>query len=509
MSRIDPTTIAARLRELADYLRGSAKDRYRARAYDRAADRVEKVPALDQLIEAGELKRLPGIGDSLAKTITDLAHSGTVPLLERLRTQGPAPVRTIRVKTEPGLLLPIARETSEQIVRGLRTAPAALAVAVAGAARRGVELVDVIEIVVATDRPEEILEHVRRSALVAHAATTVPERIEALLVTGEPLLVHLTPLATLGTAIVRATSTPEHLAALNVLADAQGASLDAASEAAVYAAVGLPLVPVEARDDASALDDARAGKLDALVELDDIRGSIHCHTSWSDGTGSIDAMARAALALGHEYIAITDHSRAAHYAGGLDEDRLRRQWDEIDEVEGRLPIRILRGTEVDILADGALDWPDHVLERLEVVIASVHQRHKHGEAETTRRLVRALSAPVFKIWGHPLGRLVGRRPPIPCRLDEAFDALAEAGGAIELNGDPHRLDLAPDLARRARDRGLSFVCSADAHSVNGLGAVSYAVDMARRARLTTADVLNTRTPAAFAATVMPARPLAA
>lgn len=505
---IDRTTIAARLRELADYLRGT-QETHRARAYERAAERVEHAPTLEQLIEAGELKRLPGIGDSLAKTITDLAREGTTPLLERLRAQGPAPVRTIRVKPEPGLLLPAARELSDALVRGIRTAPAALAVAPAGAARRGVEKVDVLEVVVATEQPEEVLSHLTRNALVAHAAATTHDRIEALLVTGEPLLVHLTPMAALGTAIVRSTSTPQHLAALQALAHTKGVSLDAASEPAVYAAVGLPMVPAEARDDASALDDARAGRLDALVELDDIRGSIHCHTSYSDGTASIEEMARAALALGHEYVAITDHSGAAHYAGGLDEDRLRAQWDEIDAVEARLPIRILRGTEVDILADGALDWPDHILERLEVVIASIHQRHKHGEVETTRRLVRALSAPVFKIWGHPLGRLIGKRAPIECHLGSVFDALARAGGAIEINGDPHRLDLPPEIARRARDRGLPFVCSADAHSTAGLGSVQYAVDMARRARLTAADVLNTRTPAAFAATVSPARPLAA
>jgi DNA polymerase (family 10) len=167
-------------------------------------------------------------------------------------------------------------------------------------------------------------------------------------------------------------------------------------------------------------------------------------------------------------------------------------------------VRLLKGTEADILADGALDWPDAVLDRLDVVIASVHQRHKLDEAQMTRRLERALSHPVFKIWGHPLGRLLLRREPIACR-DEILDAMAGAPAAIEINGDPHRLDLEPRWARRARERGLRFVLSTDAHSTAGLRAIDYAVAMARRAGLTRRDVLNTLPADAFVRAVRPAR----
>jgi DNA polymerase (family 10) len=214
-------------------------------------------------------------------------------------------------------------------------------------------------------------------------------------------------------------------------------------------------------------------------------------------------MARAAEALGIEYLTITDHSQSAFYAKGLTQDQLFRQWDEIDAVQARTPVRLLKGTEADILADGALDWPDAVLARLDVVIASVHRRHQQDEDAMTERLVRAMRLPRFKIWGHALGRLVLRRDPIRCRLDEVLDAVAAAPAAIELNGDPHRLDLPPELALGARRRGIRFVLSSDAHSTSGLRMVEYAVHMARRARLTAGEILNCLPADGFLAAVKP------
>jgi DNA polymerase (family 10) len=215
-------------------------------------------------------------------------------------------------------------------------------------------------------------------------------------------------------------------------------------------------------------------------------------------------MARATEARGAEFITITDHSKTAHYAGGLDEERIRRQWDEIDEVQERVRIRILKGTEADILADGALDWPDHIVERLDVVIASIHNRYRQAEEAMTARLLRAMRAPVFKIWGHPLGRLVTSRPPIPCRVEQVLDALAESRGAIEINGDPRRLDIEPRWGREARERGIPFVLSVDAHSTRELENLRYAVGLGRRAGLRPSDVLNARHGAEFAQLVRPA-----
>jgi DNA polymerase (family 10) len=277
-----------------------------------------------------------------------------------------------------------------------------------------------------------------------------------------------------------------------------------ASEAELYRALGLAYVPPELREDQGELEAARTGALpEDLVRLEDIRGFVHCHTTWSDGRASLEEMARAAEALGASYLTVTDHSRSAGYAGGLDVDRLRRQWDEIARVQEQVKVKLLRGSEADILDDGALDWPDAVLEQLDVVIASIHSRMKMDEDQMTRRLCRAMSWPVFKIWGHGTGRLLGERPPYPVRVEEVLDALARSRGAVEVNGDPQRLDLEPRHVRLARDRGVPVVLSVDAHSTAALGYLRFAVATARRGWVRRADVLNTRPAEAFARAVKP------
>jgi DNA polymerase (family 10) len=272
-----------------------------------------------------------------------------------------------------------------------------------------------------------------------------------------------------------------------------GRRLPIQSEADLYRHLGLPYLPPEVREDAVDLEMAAARCRDGgLVQEPDIQGMVHCHTVYSDGTDTIEVMARAAQAMGMRYITITDHSPTASYAGGLTLERLRRQWDEIARAQETVKgITILRGTESDILADGRLDYPDEVLEQLDIVIASVHNRHRMDEAQMTRRLVRAMRHPSFKVWGHALGRYVLRRPPIACRMEEVLDAAAESRVAIEVNGNPHRLDMEPRWQREARRRGLRFVVSTDAHSTAELQHLRFGIDMARRGLLAAADVLNT------------------
>jgi DNA polymerase (family X) len=261
-------------------------------------------------------------------------------------------------------------------------------------------------------------------------------------------------------------------------------------------------VPPELRS-GDRLPAADGGELDGLVERSDVRGMVHCHTVYSDGKHSIEDMARAAEALGMEYITITDHSPTAHYAGGVELDRLEQQWEEIAQVQERVAIRILRGTESDILIDGSLDYPDAVLEQFDVVIASIHNRYKLGRAAMTDRLVRAMSLPLFKIWGHALGRLLLQRDPIDCDVDTVLAALASSRGAIELNGDPYRLDLPPAWIPAARALKIPFVLSVDAHSTQGLGALHYSLAMARRGALHKSEVLNTLSAASFLERVRP------
>jgi DNA polymerase (family X) len=383
----------------------------------------------------------------------------------------------------------------------------------AGAARRAEEVVTQLDWVVVGAQRTSLFDQLGRSTLVVRIDR---DRATALAPEGVPIQLHFAEPSSAGAALLWATGSDAHLTALVARARERGMTLDAsglraasgehlpasADEAAIYRALGCDYVPPELRA-TDFMPAADSGELAQLVEQSQIRGAIHCHTQYSDGKNSIEEMARAAEALGMEYITITDHSPSAHYAGGVELDRLKQQWDEIAAVQERVNIRILRGTESDILIDGALDYPDAILDQLDVVIASIHSRFKLGRAEMTERLVRAMSAPVFKIWGHALGRMLLHREPIDCDVDAVLSVLASSRGAIELNGDPHRLDLPPQWIPAARALNIPFVLSVDAHSTAGLGALKYAVAMARRGRLQQTEVLNTLPAAVFMQRVRP------
>jgi DNA polymerase (family 10) len=315
--------------------------------------------------------------------------------------------------------------------------------------------------------------------------------------------ISLAPPSRRGLTLVEETGPPDHVAALRARARARGLdweSLAGLHEADVYGALALPVIPVEARAWSPLPPPA---DLDDLVSASDLQGLVHCHTTYSDGRHSIAEMARAAEARGARYLTITDHSPAAAYAGGVDLDRLKAQWDEIDRVQETVSIRLLRGTESDILADGALDYPDAVLEKLDVIIASIHVRHHMDAAAMTARLVRAMALPVFKIWGHPLGRLVLRREPIACDVEAVLDAIASSRAAIEISGDPYRLDLPPAWIPAARQRGIRFVISTDAHATSDYDNVAFGVAMARRGGVRRGEVLNALPLPAFQAAVRP------
>ena len=290
------------------------------------------------------------------------------------------------------------------------------------------------------------------------------------------------------------TGSRRHIAKLQDLARSKAITLypDVAvsSENEIYRRLGIHYIPPEMREDDGEIEIASAGILPQLIDLADIRGLTHCHTIYSDGRNSIEEMALAAEAMGMTYLTITDHSPSAHYAGGVGIDRLRAQWDEIERVQERVNIKLLKGTESDICEDGSLDYPDHVLEKFDIIIASIHARHKMNSEQMTQRLLRALKLPFFKIWGHPLGRLIGSRLPLDCRMDEVLDAIAESKCAVEVNGDPHRLDLEPHWIRAARTRGIKCIISTDAHSIGGLTNSHYGVSTARRGWLTRVEVLN-------------------
>jgi DNA polymerase (family 10) len=314
---------------------------------------------------------------------------------------------------------------------------------------------------------------------------TVVERAErrAVGVTVEGIPVELTVASPerYGTELVRATGSPEYVASLEPLPDA-------ATEEELYARLGRPWCPPELRE--GPFD----GDPPTLVELDRIRGDLHCHTTWSDGKASVEEMALAARDLGYEYVAICDHTPNVRVVPGLDADALRRQGDEIAAVNERLaPFRVLRGTECDIRSDGTLDLPDDVLAELDWVQLSLHAGQREDADRLTRKVVEAMRHPAVRCLSHPKGRIINHRPPNALILERALEVALEEGVAIETNGLPDRLDLRDEEVREALDAGVRITCSTDAHSTRGLENMQLAVATARRGWATAADVLNTRT----------------
>lgn len=561
----DRFAVAAALREVALLLEVQGGSPHRARAYEKGARAIEALNRdLAVMTKRGQLTEIPGIGDALARTITELVETGHTGVLDRLRQELPAGVAELatvlslpriqavhqalgittlaelesaardgRLRTVRGFgartaekvlqdieelaqrgqqtLLHHAQREADAVLEYVRALPALARAEIAGALRRRLEVIDRVELVIASASPAAVLDHLARfpqaAAPVARSETGGAWRLAA----GLNLEVEVVPPEAFGLAWLARTGSEGHLARLQARAQALSVPWQPAPrEDALYRALDLPFIPPEMREDDGEVDAAAAGTLPhPLVTQDDVQGMVHCHTTYSDGKHSIEQMARAAEEMGMKYITITDHSPTASYAGGLTLDRLRRQWDEIDRVQQRVRIRLLRGSEVDILKDGGLDWPDAVLEEMDVVVASIHNRYKLDERAMTRRVVEGLRHPLFKVWGHALGRYVLRRPPIAVRMDEVLDAAAASRVAVEINGNPNRLDLEPRYVRQARRRGLRFTLSVDAHSTGELHNLRWAVEMARRGWLRPSDVLNTLPADAFAAAVNPtARALA-
>ena len=481
-----------------------------------------------------ELSRLPGLGPKRARQLYDALDIKSLEELRRAAAEGR--IRGLKgfgEKMEQSLLAAIAthetRRTQlsladalvegEALLAHLRSSPAIERAELAGSLRRWKEVVGDLDVVVAASDWEAAADHFARYPPVAKVESRGSTKTTVRLSSGLQIDLRVVPAGDFVTAWHHFTGSKAHHARLRGLAKARGLTLSEwgltrveggekipiASEAALYAALDLPQVPPELREDQGEFEAAAAGdRFEDLITLGDLRGLVHAHTLYSDGKATVEQMAATADALGMKYLTITDHSPTAHYANGVTVDRLHRQWDEIARVQERVKVRLLRGTESDILADGGLDYPDAILEKLDVVIASIHQRHSMDEDQMTARLTKAMRLPLFKIWGHALGRLLLEREPIAVRVDEVLEALSASRGAVEINGDPRRLDLPPQWARKARERGLKFVLSVDAHSTQAIGAhLPFAVAMARRAGIRKGDVLNALPFEKFRAAVRP------
>ena len=414
-------------------------------------------------------------------------------------------------------LLNHALTAAELLLNYLRETPEVIAASAAGALRRRKETVRQLIIVAGTDQPKAIMDRFLSFPSIVNTIELTERECLAQLAGGlKARLIIAEPQAYIAT-LHHWTGSNAHLWALAQLpladsprsggTDAEDPSAIEANaergETAIYRRRGLPYIPPELRENHGELEAAAAGTLPELVTLEDIQGMTHCHTHYSDGANSIEEMALAAASMGMKYLTITDHSPTAFYARGVQVDRLLAQWEEIDRVQERIEIKLLKGTESDITESGALDYPDHILERFDVIIASIHARNKMNAEQMTDRLLKALQLPIFKIWGHPLGRLIQSRAPIECRIEEILDAVATSRAAIEINGDPHRLDLEPRWIRGARERGIKFIVSTDAHSTRGMDNLSFGIAMARRGWLQASDILNTLDATEFVEAVHP------
>jgi DNA polymerase (family 10) len=564
--------IAAQLRQIGGLLQIKGENPFKARAYERAAEALERLDAdLDALVTSRRLTDISGVGAGLAAAIDELYRTGKSAMFERLREELPPGVielsavpglslkkivalhaalglesladlkaagekgliRTVKgfgAKAEAKILAAIEKlETSEdrisldqalkegeRLLRHLRAAPEITKADIAGALRRRKEIVRRIILVAASESPEAALDRLLNFPAIVQSLERGGDRAAARLAGGLRVELHVAPPSDYAGALHYFTGSKKHYARLEELARAKKIALGprapraagekkiaAQDEKQIYRRLGMRYVPPELREDEGEIEAALAGNIPELVTIDDIQGMTHCHTVYSDGKSTVEEMARAAEVMGMKYLTITDHSPNAFYARGVKLDRLLAQWEEIDKVQEKVKIKLLKGTESDILDDGALDYPDRILEQFDIVIASIHHRAKMDAEQMTRRIVRAMKQPLFKIWGHPLGRLIQSRPPLECDMEKALDAVAESGAAIEVNGDPRRLDLEPRWIRAARRRGIKFIVSTDAHSTLALQNLRYGVFMARRGWLTRGEVLNTFDTRSFREAVHP------
>jgi DNA polymerase (family 10) len=486
-----------------------------------------------------ELANVPGLSVTKVERLHQALGITTVEQLKAAAEAGKVrDVKGFGAKTEQRILESIASyKTHEQrihihhalraggrILEYLQTTPGFIRGELAGSLRRSEETVSEIVVVAGARLPKKLIEQFVRFPLVVRIEEKTPQYCTAVLSEGFKATLLAVKAEEFPNVLLQATGSEAHLEKLNAIATKKklkltGRGLEKVgaakskrvtrpiridSEAGIYRQLGMQYVPPELREDQGEVEAAMAGSLpEDLITSDDIRGMVHCHTTYSDGKHSIEQMVHAAESMGMKYVTITDHSPTAFYAGGVKIDRLQLQWEEIERVQEQAKIKILKGTESDILKDGALDYPDWILEQFDVIVASIHSRYKMNEDQMTRRIVTAMQQPVFKIWGHALGRLIQKRPPFDCRVEEILDVIAESRAAIEINGDPYRLDMEPRWLREARKRKIKFVVSVDAHSMGALQNVKYGVGIARRGWVKRGEVLNTLGLKAFQKAVRP------
>jgi DNA polymerase (family 10) len=567
VSRTDDTVISnselARIfNEIGDMLEILGEVVYKAVAYRRVADVVERYPDdVAALYRRGEPPKIPGAGEALTAKLAELAETGRLEYHERLRAQVPAGLldmlrvpgvgpKTVRLlnrelgidsiealraaaeagqlrgvkglseRTERNVLEGIARverrftrlllHDADALVSGLvdslREVRGVRRISAAGSLRRRRTTIGDLDLLAAVDDAPAVIARLDSLPEVEKVLSAGTDKSSILLRDGPRVDLMVCPPGAWGTHLVHFTGSRDHNIALRGMALDRGWSLsekgfkviddgsllDAAEEEDVYERLGMPWIAPELREADGEIEAALAGTLPELVRHGDVRGDTHTHSSWTDGVDSIEVMARAARDLGHEYIVLTDHSPSLGVARGLVPERVEEQRAEIERVNAELaPFRVLHGTELEIRADASLDYPDELLARFDVVLASIHTGRGQAPEQLTRRALAAIESPHVDVLAHPSGRVVNGRDPLPLDWPRLFEAAARHGTALEINGSP-RLDLDDSLARAAGRAGARLTVASDAHRTEELGQQRYAVDLARRAWLEPHQLLATR-----------------
>lgn len=549
------TEVAEALAELSKYLEMKGENRFKVGAYARAAEAISATSEdLDQLVETSSLTEIDGIGKGTAAVITELVTTGESSYLEELRNEFPptllemaqlpgvGPKKAMRIHAELGVdsveeltaaiedgslatvsgfgaktvervrsgiatwkrsqskvLLPMALEVASALAEQVRDLDCVDRVEIAGQVRRRAEVVGRIDLVVSSRSPEKAMAEIAKTLPgqlvegedLVLTGTVKPSLETRICVTEPDLFVSRLFLETGSEAFLEALR--ESVARVEI--DRRGVRSEGRvrkpkSERALLSLFGAPQIEPELRETAAVL--ARGIDPLGIVSRDDLRGTFHAHSTWSDGKASLEEMIRGAEALGLDYVGMSDHSKSAAYAGGLTEERIRMQHAELRRLEKSVTITVFRGTECDILADGSMDYDDATLASFDFVIASIHSRFSMDPDEMSDRIIRAISNPWVTFLGHLTGRKLLIRDGYSVEYDRIFDAAAQHGVVIEINGNPRRQDLDWKQMQNALDRGVTFSINPDAHSVAALGHVTTGVWNARRGLVPREAVLNTK-----------------
>lgn len=474
-----------------------------------------------------QMLEIPGMGAKKAKTVWEKLGVDSIEKLEAAARDGQiAALAGFGEKTAAKILAGIeltrkfsgrfridtAREAAESILEILRNNTAAKRVELGGSCRRWRETIGDLDFLVESSDAESVMNTFISMPMVASVVNHGPTKSSVVLSSGIPADLRVVEKESFAAALNYFTGNKEHNTNLRGRAKKMGLKLNEyglfkegserglpmPNEPSIYEKLGLRYIEPEMREDMGEIELAEAGELPNLIKLDDMRGLLHCHSTYSDGHASLEQMIEGARAAGYLYFGICDHSQSAAYARGLKKDAVLRQHDDVDALNEKLKgFRVLKGIESDILGEGELDYPDALLEKFDFVVISVHSRFQMDRDAMTKRICRAISHPAAAILGHPTGRLLLERDPYQVDLEQVFETAAKHKVAIEINASPHRLDLDWREIRNAKKAGCIFSINPDAHSVPEIGNVKYGVGIARKGWLEAADVINTKTLAEF------------